>query len=248
MPLRPTIYETPRARRTCVFTLAALLAGIVFAAGDVRAAGCAADVANGLAATGSSTQLITVVAPTSKSSRGTLRLWRRSGDCWVSASAAWPAWLGARGVAETRREGDSTTPAGTFALGSALYGVGPNPGGLRYPYRRIVCGDWWVEDPRSPDYNRLRHLPCGVRPPFRQEGGDLSRSPTAYRHFAFVRYNAGPVVPRAGSGIFLHASIGKPTHGCVSLPLAQLLTVLRWLRPASTPLIAIGTRTQLAAP
>ena len=70
----------------------------------------------------------------------------------------------------------------------------------------------------------------------------MSRSPTAYRHFAVIQFNMDPIVPGRGSGIFLHASTGRPTLGCVSLPLPQLLTVLRWLRPPSLPLIVIGTR------
>ena len=57
-----------------------------------------------------------------------------------------------------------------------------------------------------------------------------------------IAYNTDPVVPGRGSGIFLHASTGRPTLGCVSLPLPQLLVVLRWLRPTRAPLIVIGTR------
>jgi L,D-peptidoglycan transpeptidase YkuD (ErfK/YbiS/YcfS/YnhG family) len=246
MPVRPTPYETPLARRTCVFTLAALLAGIVFAEGEVRAAACPTNVANSVATTGSSTQLVTVVAPTARSTRGTLRLWRRSGDCWTAASAGWPTWLGARGIAKTRREGDATTPAGTFALGSKLYGVGPNPGGLRYPYRRIVCGDWWVEDPRSRYYNTFRHVACGRRPPFRTNPPGMWQDPVAYRHLAVIKFNMNPVVPGRGSAIFLHVSKGRPTVGCISLPLSQLVATLRWLRPEKRPLIAIGTQQTFA--
>jgi L,D-peptidoglycan transpeptidase YkuD (ErfK/YbiS/YcfS/YnhG family) len=73
----------------------------------------------------------------------------------------------------------------------------------------------------------------------------MSRSPTAYRHLAVISYNRGPIVPGRGSGIFLHASTGRPTLGCVSLPLPQLLTLLHWLRPAAAPLIAIGTRAEI---
>ena len=89
-------------------------------------------------------------------------------------------------------------------------------------------------------------MPCGSKPPFRVTSEDLSRSPTAYRHFAVIHYNADPVVPGRGSGIFLHASTGRPTLGCVSLPVPQLVAVLRWLRPASKPLIVIGTTAQMA--
>jgi L,D-peptidoglycan transpeptidase YkuD (ErfK/YbiS/YcfS/YnhG family) len=136
------------------------------------------------------------------------------------------------------------TPSGVFGIGRTLYGIAPDPG-VRYRYRRIVCGDWWVEDPASPWYNRFRHVPCGSKPPFRTTSEDLSRSPTAYRHFAFIRYNADPVVPGRGSGIFLHVSTGRPTLGCVSLPLAELRATLRWLRPANAPKIAIGTLADL---
>jgi L,D-peptidoglycan transpeptidase YkuD (ErfK/YbiS/YcfS/YnhG family) len=126
-----------------------------------------------------------------------------------------------------------------------MYGVAPNPG-VHYRYHRIVCGDWWVEDARSPYYNRFHHVLCGSRPPFRVTDEDMSRSPSSYRHFAFIRFNTDPVVPGSGSGIFLHVSTGRPTLGCVALPLPNLLTVLRWLRPERKPLIAIGTARQLA--
>jgi L,D-peptidoglycan transpeptidase YkuD (ErfK/YbiS/YcfS/YnhG family) len=201
---------------------------------------CLPTLANQLASTGSAKQLVTVVAPRASSARGSFRLWRKSGACWTSVAGPWSAWLGRRGVSENRREGDRTTPSGIFGFGSVLYGVAPDPG-VQYPYRRIVCGDWWVEDPASPYYNRLRHERCDRPPPFKVTSGDLSRSPTAYRHFAFIRYNTDPIVPGLGSGIFLHASTGRPTQGCVSLAVPHLVEVLRWLKPSSEPLIAIGT-------
>ena len=56
-----------------------------------------------------------------------------------------------------------------------------------------------------------------------------------------IAYNRGPIAKGRGSGIFLHVSTGRPTLGCVSLPLPRLLQTLSWLRPASKPLIVIGT-------
>jgi L,D-peptidoglycan transpeptidase YkuD (ErfK/YbiS/YcfS/YnhG family) len=202
--------------------------------------GCAPTLASQLASTAAATQLVTVVAPADPSTRAALQIWRKSDACWLAVSGPWPAWLGERGVSDHRHEGDRTTPAGAFGFGSVMYGVAPNPG-VRYRYHRVVCGDWWVEDQRSPYYNRFHHVRCGTRPPFRVTDEDLSRSPTAYRHFAFIRYNTDPVVPGRGSGIFLHASTGRPTRGCVSLALPHLVTVLRWLTPSSAPLIVIGT-------
>jgi L,D-peptidoglycan transpeptidase YkuD (ErfK/YbiS/YcfS/YnhG family) len=228
--------------RTTIVVCACLAFALAAPAAGQRAGApaCPTSLPNRLSSTGEATQLITVVAEHRTATRGSLRLWQKADGCWRPVAGPWSAWLGGRGVSADRREGDRTTPVGSFGIGRTMYGVAPNPG-VRYRYRRIVCGDWWVEDPRSPYYNQFRHVRCGSKPPFAVVSDDLSRSPTAYRHFAFIRFNAGPVVPGRGSGIFLHASTGRPTLGCISLPLAQLVTTLRWLRPASAPRIAIGT-------
>jgi L,D-peptidoglycan transpeptidase YkuD (ErfK/YbiS/YcfS/YnhG family) len=214
------------------------------AAAEQHTVVCPATLANQLASTHGAKQLITVVAPRLGATQGSLQLWRKNGLCWRPAGAPWPAWLGQRGVSERKREGDRMTPAGAFGFLRTMYGIAASPG-VRYRYHRIVCGDWWVEDPRSPSYNRFRHVPCGSKPPFRVKSEDMSRSPTAYRYLAVIAYNTSPVVPGRGSGIFLHVSTGRPTLGCVSLTRARLVAVLRWLRPASMPLIVIGTEARI---
>jgi L,D-peptidoglycan transpeptidase YkuD (ErfK/YbiS/YcfS/YnhG family) len=190
-------------------------------------------------ATGTGSQLITVEAPSRTSTHASLRLWRREGGCWQPVAGAWPARVGRNGVSGSRREGDGTTPAGTYGIGRTMYGIAPDPG-VRYRYRRIVCGDYWVEDPSSPTYNRFRHVQCGTTPPFRVTGERLWQARTAYRHLAVIEFNMHPVVPGRGSGIFLHATTGGPTNGCISLPVGQLRQVLRWLRPELSPRIRIG--------
>ena len=232
------------ARTIALSAVLALAAVAPAAAERARGTACPQTLAGSIERTGSATQLVTVLAERGSSTRGTLELWQEADGCWEPVAGPWTAWLGERGVSDDRSEGDRTTPAGVFGFGRVMYGIAPDPG-VRYRYRRIRCGDWWVEDPASSSYNRFRHLPCGARPPFKTTSEDLSRSPTAYRHLAVIGYNVDPIVPGKGSGIFLHASTGRPTLGCVSLPVPQLLTVLRWLRPASRPVIAIGTRAQL---
>lgn len=232
-------------RWTIGLVLCLALSPVATASGEhAGISACPPTLANGLRTTGAATQLVTVVADRRASTRGSLQVWEKSEECWVAVAGPWSAWLGQRGVLENRREGDRTTPAGVFGFGRTMFGAAPNPG-VRYPYHRIVCGDWWVEDPASPYYNRFRHVRCGARPPFRITSEDMSRSPTAYRHLAVVAFNTNPVVPGRGSGIFLHASTGRPTIGCISLPLPRLLTVLRWLRPERKPVIAIGTPAML---
>ena len=221
-----------------VVALALVAAASASARGD-RTAACAATLPNRLE-TGSATQLLTAIPRTRRSTQARFRLWTKRGGCWRLSAGPWTAWVGENGTSPSKREGDRRTPTGIFGFHRTMYGIAPSPG-VRYRYHRIVCGDWWVEDPASSYYNHFRHVRCGASPPFRTTSEDMSRSPTAYRHLAVIAYNSSPVVPGRGSGIFLHASTGRPTLGCVSLLMPQLLRTLSWLRPAAHPLIAIGT-------
>jgi L,D-peptidoglycan transpeptidase YkuD (ErfK/YbiS/YcfS/YnhG family) len=228
-------------KRLALMACLALVSAAAASGSDPAVAQCPPTLANKLASTGSATQLVTVASLRPRSQSGAMRVWEKRGECWERFAGPWPAWLGIRGISERKREGDLTTPSGAFGIQRVMYGVARNPG-VRYRYHRIVCGDWWVEDPRSPYYNRFRHVRCGTKPPFRTTSEDMSKSPTAYRHLAVIDYNTNPVVPGRGSGIFLHVSHGNPTLGCVSVARPQLVRLLRWFDPAKQPLIVIGTR------
>ena len=189
-----------------------------------------------LSAPQGSTQLVTVQAPPG-STTAVLSLWSRRGSCWQRVAGPWTARLGRSGLSSAKREGDGATPTGTFLFGATVYGIAPNPG-VALRYHRLVCGDWWDEDARSPTYNTLRHVACGARPSFGGDSEALWRIAPQYRYFAVIRYNARPVVPGRGSAIFLHVAVGS-TAGCVSLPEARLVRLLRWLRPGAHPGISI---------
>jgi L,D-peptidoglycan transpeptidase YkuD (ErfK/YbiS/YcfS/YnhG family) len=182
-------------------------------------------------------QLVTVSAPL-HSTVATLSLWVRHGRCWRRVAGPWQARLGHSGLSLHKREGDGATPAGTYRIGPTMYGIEPNPG-VRFHYHRLACGDWWDEDPSSATYNTFRHVACGLAPPFRGGSEPLWRISPQYRYFAVIQYNASPVVAGRGSAIFVHVAVGS-TAGCVSLPEAELLHLLRWLRPAAHPLIRLG--------
>ena len=201
-------------------------------------AACPSNAANDLRPQPSGEQLITVQAATARTTYARLRTWRRAGACWRPVAGPFVARVGYNGLSGNRREGDGTTPTGTFAIGATMYGNAPNPG-VRFRYRRLVCGDWWDEDPASPTYNTFQHVRCGLRPPFRVKSPGMWQQPRAYPYLAVVEFNVRPVVPGRGSGIFLHAQTGGPTQGCISLARGALVRVLRWLDPAARPRIAI---------
>jgi L,D-peptidoglycan transpeptidase YkuD (ErfK/YbiS/YcfS/YnhG family) len=152
--------------------------------------------------------------------------------CGRRVAGPWRARVGYRGLSAHHREGDGTTPLGTYRLGATVYGILRNPG-VRLRYHRLVCGDWWDEDSSSPAYNEFRHVTCGRAPPFGGGSEALWRATVAYRYFAVIAYNTARV-PGRGSAIFLHVDTGHATNGCVSLPQAQLVRTLRWLRPGAT--------------
>src|SRR5207248_9675126 len=146
--------------------------------------------------------------------------------------------LGRSGLSSHKHEGDGSTPTGTYRFGGTMYGIARDPG-VKFAYHRLVCGDWWDEDPSSTVYNTFQHVACGAKPSFGGDSEALWRISPQYRYFAVIEYNAHPVVPGRGSAIFLHVSSSHGTAGCISLPEAQLVRLLRWLRPQAAPAIAI---------
>jgi L,D-peptidoglycan transpeptidase YkuD (ErfK/YbiS/YcfS/YnhG family) len=190
--------------------------------------------------------LITVepAAGTADPSRASMQLWQKEGPCWQEAAGPWPAWLGTNGFSDHHREGDGTTPTGFYRIGPGSFGNAPNPG-TRLAYHQLGCGDWWDEDPRSAGYNTFQHVPCGQTPAFGGNSEALWTESVAYPSFAVVQYNTDPVVPYAGSAIFIHADIGGPTNGCVSVSVADLDYLLRWLEPADGPSIVMAPANEI---
>jgi L,D-peptidoglycan transpeptidase YkuD (ErfK/YbiS/YcfS/YnhG family) len=179
-------------------------------------------------------QLVTVSTASYGATYATLTAYRRSAGRWRRILGPWTARIGRGGFAPPglKREGDGRTPSGTFGFGF-FFGVLPNPG-VRFGYRQSQPYDFWDDDPASPRYNEWvdqRRADPGLSP----EPMDVS----GYDYGAVIAYNTART-PGLGSGIFLHVNIGIATAGCVTLPVDELLRVLRWLNPARSPQIRMG--------
>jgi L,D-peptidoglycan transpeptidase YkuD (ErfK/YbiS/YcfS/YnhG family) len=162
----------------------------------------------------------------------------------VPVAGPWGAVIGAAGFSDHHMEGDNTTPTGYYGIGPVMYGNQPNPG-VQEQYVQLTCGDWWDEDPTTTNYNTFQVVPCGQAPPFGGGSEALWTETAAYPSFAVVDYNTDPVIAYRGSAIFIHAEIGVPTAGCVSLPLADLDQYLRWVDPADDPAIVMGPSSEI---
>lgn len=193
---------------------------------------------------GQARQLVTVVAPVYATSVAPVELWHLHSGCWALQAGPWPSLIGLNGFSDHHREGDGTTPTGLYAIGPIVYGNAPNPG-AHAPYHRLVCGDWWDEDPTSREYNTFRHVRCGQQPPFGGDSEALWTETVVYPSFAVIEYNMHPTVPYAGSAIFIHASTGAPTVGCVSLPLRDLDHLLKDLNWSLHPAVVMGPSSEV---
>jgi L,D-peptidoglycan transpeptidase YkuD (ErfK/YbiS/YcfS/YnhG family) len=188
--------------------------------------------------TGSARQVITVVAPSTSSTTATVQAWNKSANGWTRVGSAVPAHVGADGLSTQPSETKSATPIGSFTLTQA-FGSAANPG-TKVPYFRTDASDWWVSDANSDLYNT--HYRCSASCPFDTSAGEnLLDAGFVYTYALVIDYNRFPVHAGAGSAFFLHVTNGEATAGCVSIPEASLVSIMRWLSPSARPRILIGT-------
>ena len=131
--------------------------------------------------------------------------------------------LGRGGVTDDKREGDGATPTGCFALRRVYYRPDRGaPPATALPMSAIDPADAWCDDPADGAYNTL------VRAPYTASTETLWRDDALYDVVAVLGHNDDPVVPGAGSAIFLHIARTDygPTEGCVAVRREELLDIL----------------------
>ena len=131
--------------------------------------------------------------------------------------------LGRSGITIDKSEGDGKTPAGRFALRRVLYRPDRlDPPQTKLPLSSIRESDGWCDAPDDPNYNRL------VSHPYQQSAERLWRDDDLYNIVLVLGHNDDPVVPGAGSAIFVHVATHDyaPTEGCVAIHQQHLLDLL----------------------
>lgn len=161
---------------------------------------------------------VIVTADPAQSQRGVLRYDERVFKCV----------LGRSGISSDKHEGDGATPAGIFPLRRVVYrGDRLNLPATSLPASAIASSDGWCDDPTDKAYNRP------VKLPYPASAEAMWREDHVYDVVVVVGHNDDPVLPKAGSAIFMHVAApdGSPTAGCVALAQEDLLWLLQALRP-----------------
>ena len=152
---------------------------------------------------------------------------------------------GVRGAQDpVKHEGDGKSPAGVFRFGTAFGDAERAPGGWRLSYIRLTPTVECVDDVRSVSYNKIVDR-ATVTPDWNSSEHMLSVG-EAYRWGAVIENNANPIVPSAGSCVFMHiwGGRGHGTAGCTAMAQDQLEPILAWLDPGKTPVLVQLPRAQ----
>ena len=204
--------------------------------GLLAAQGCSTVTPQALQGLNGSIGQAIVVHPTKKNSyQAQLSAWEKQNNRWYRWMRV-SAVIGKNGLAPAheKKEGDGKTPLGIYPLGPAFgYASSMN---TALDYRQVTDNDFWVDDPQSMQYNQwIRGTPRA------NSFEKMKRPDNLYQYGVVIGYNSHPVVPGAGSAIFIHVwrEVDNPTAGCVALSQRYLRKILCWLDKHHQPVIVI---------
>ena len=139
--------------------------------------------------------------------------------------------IGLNGLTENKREGDLSTPVGTFRF-DRIYYRADRLGNLKFIMNSSIINknDGWCDDQKSDLYNQH------IQFPFKESAEHLYRDDHIYDIICVLNYNTSPIIPGRGSAIFLH--IANPdfsgTEGCIAIEREALINTATNLTADST--------------
>ena len=158
---------------------------------------------------------------------------QRKNGRWTKVFEPSIAVIGKSGLAALgeKKEGDMKTPAGIYPLGEAF---GTQPMALKLDYKYITAEDKFIDDVDNSQYNKWVYGATDAK-------SYESMLYDFYKMGIVINYNMNPVVPGAGSAIFMHLwrSADTGTFGCIAMQEAHLLQLLHWLDKKQHPYVDI---------
>ena len=137
--------------------------------------------------------------------------------------------VGKKGLNKFKKEGDGTTPIGTFGIGNIYY----RSDRVSKPITKINClkikkNMGWCDDPSSKFYNKLINIKSSANKE------KMYRKDTKYDYLLVINYNIKKIVKYKGSAIFLHLTKNfKGTAGCIGVSQKDFLIIVKLLKKNS---------------
>lgn len=131
--------------------------------------------------------------------------------------------IGKNGLRIKKKEGDKSTPKGTFGLGTVYYRADRVKKPLtKLNIKKISKNMGWCNDPYNKNYNKQILINTN------NKGEKLYRNDSIYDIIITVNYNTKKILPNKGSAIFIHLTKNYlPTLGCISLKQNDLIILLK---------------------
>jgi|WetSurMetagenome_2_1015567.scaffolds.fasta_scaffold55308_2 zinc D-Ala-D-Ala dipeptidase len=206
-----------------------------------------------------SRQMLLVLTDSITSTNGNLIYFKREKDqiVWEQISDTFPVVIGRNGLGWGRglnsidslklpmkTEGDGRSPAGVFELGAAFgYTNAKEMKGLKIPYVPVTEMVECIDDINSSHYNKIV---------LRSEIEELDWLSSEKMYFAGVWYEQGvivkqnmdPIIPGAGSCIFLHnwSAPNETTAGCTEMEPLKMKELIYWLDSSTNPVLVQLTK------
>ncbi|GAA2992312.1 hypothetical protein GCM10020229_01010 [Kitasatospora albolonga] len=176
-------------------------------------------------------QLVVATGKAGDATETTVVLWTRTADNRWKPGASWQGHNAAKGWTTDKKQGDLRSPVGVFALTDAG-GRKADPGS-KLPYDQdkafVIGGTGFNGEQLAGSFDYVVAINYNRVP---------GTSPLSTKY---------PMGVAKGGGIWLHVDHGGPTHGCISLPEAQMVELIKALDPAAKPAIVMADAATMAA-
>ena len=130
--------------------------------------------------------------------------------------------IGRNGLTGNKREGDLSTPVGTFHFNKIYYRA-DRLGSIEFIIDSSIISknDGWCDDQKSDLYNQH------IQFPFQGSAEHLYRDDHIYDIICVLNYNTSPIIPGRGSAIFLHIARSGflGTEGCIAIEREALIEI-----------------------
>jgi len=194
-------------------------------------------------------QLLIVTTKNWDAPQGSLQRYENIDGKWKKIGKKIKIFVGEKGLAWgsglhtpqqglQKKEGDRKAPAGIFSLQEAF---GYEPLDINYPYLVMTKHHHCVDDSNSKWYNQVI------------DSREIAKDYTShevmrfdanyYRYGIMVGHNRANK-PYGGSCIFIHIK-DIPTMGCTAMLENEMVEILRWLNPASDPLLIQAPKSEI---